>query len=363
MGLFERAKGSGQWWIRYADQYGHIHREKVGPKSLAQKAYEKRKTQIREGDFFPRQLGRRKDMLFKDMAKLYLEDHSKVNKRSYPTDCHVMVRLNQAFGDKGLSEIDPQDIERFKERLKQKLSLATINRHLALLGGVFSKAMTWKKNGVPITRANPVREVEKYKENNERVRYLTEEEEPRLKAVFPEEHWSKVEIAHNTGLRRGEQFNLRWSDVDFHSRTIAIRIPKSGEREYVKMNNRVIEILRGLPSRLKGEWVFPSKTGKTPLNANNFVNRVFEPALEEAKISDFRWHDLRHTFGSRLIMAGVDLRTVQELMRHKTIKMTLRYTHLSPTHTLEAVNKLCLTNQAGGTRSGTEEKERFEGRV
>jgi len=358
MGLFEKAKGSGQWWIRYADQYGHIHREKVGPKSLAQKAYAKRKTQIREGMFFPENLGQRRDMLFKDMAKMYLEDHSKVNKRSYPTDCHVMVRLKQAFGEKALSEITVQDVERFKGRLAQEVSVATVNRHLALLSGVFNKALAWKK-----TKANPVSEVKKFKENNERTRYLTEEEEAKLKAAFPEGHWSKVEIAHNTGLRRGEQFDLRWSDVDFHSRTIVIRIPKSGETEYVKMNDRVIEILRGLPSRLKGEWVFPSKTGKTPLNANNFVNRVFEPALEEAKIRDFRWHDLRHTFGSRLIMAGVDLRTVQELMRHKTIKMTLRYTHLSPTHTLDAVNKLCLTNQAGGTRSGTEEKERFAGEV
>jgi len=358
MGLFEKVRDSGDWWIRYADQYGHIHREKVGPKSLAKKAYEKRKTQIREGEFFPQQLGRRRDMLFKDMAKMYLEDHSKVNKRSYPTDCYIMVRLKQAFGEKALSEITVQDVERFKGRLAQEVSVATVNRHLALLSGVFNKALAWKK-----TKANPVREVKKFKENNERTRYLTEEEESRLKAAFPERHWSKVEIAHNTGLRRGEQFNLRWSDVDFHSRTIAIRIPKSGEREYVKMNDRVKEIFQHLPSRLKSEWVFPSETGITPLNANNFIKRVFEPALKEAKISDFRWHDLRHTFGSRLIMAGVDLRTVQELMRHKTIKMTLRYTHLSPTHTLDAVNKLCLTNKASSTRSGTEEKEAFTGGV
>ncbi len=125
------------------------------------------------------------------------------------------------------------------------------------------------------------------------------------------------------------------------------------------MNDRVMEILRNLPSRLKSEWVFPSETGNTPLNPNNFINRVFELALKEAKISNFRWHDLRHTFASRLIRAGVDLRTVQELMRHKTIKMTLRYTHLSPTHTLEAVNKLCLTNQAGGTRTSTGENGRM----
>jgi len=356
MGLFEKAKGSGQWWIRYADQYGHIHREKVGPKSLAKKAYEKRKTDIREGKFFPEKLGRRKDMLFKDMAKLYLEDHSRVNKKSHATDCYNMGRLNQAFGDKGLSEISVQDVERLKGRLAQEVSVATVNRHLALLSGVFNKALAWKK-----TKANPVREVKKFRENNERVRYLTEEEESRLRVVFPEEHWSKVEIAYNTGLRRGEQFDLRWSDVNFHARTITIRDSKNGEKGYVKMNDRVLEILRILPSRLKSELVFPSGTGNTPLDATNFVNRILGPALEEAKISDFHWHDLRHTFGSRLVMAGVDLRTVQELMRHKTIKMTLRYTHLSPTHTLEAVNKLCLTNQASSTRTSTDKNERLAG--
>lgn len=352
MGLFEKAKGSGDWWIRYADQYGHIHREKVGPKSLAQKAYEKRKTQIREGIFFPEKLGKRKDMLFKDMAKLYLEEHSKVNKKSYPSDCHVMVRLQQTFGEKALSEISLQDVERFKGRVAQEVSVATVNRHLALLSGVFNKALAWKK-----TKDNPVSGVKKFKENNERVRYLTEEEEIRLKAVFPEEHWSKVEIATNTGLRRGEQINLKWTEVNFYARTITIRDSKNGEKGYVKMNDRVLEILRNPPSRLKCEWVFPSKNGDTPINANNFINRVFNPALRGAKVSDFRWHDLRHTFGSRLAMASVDLRTIQELMRHKAIKMTCRYTHLSPTHTLEAVNKPCLTNQASSTRSGTAEKQ------
>ena len=360
MGLFEKVKGSRDWWIRYADQYGHIHREKVGPKSLAQKAYEKRKTQIREGDFFPKQVGRRREMLFKDMAKLYLEDHSRVNKRSYPTDCYNMHRLTQIFGEKALSEIRPQDVEKFKAQLSKEVSIATTNRHLGLLTGVFNKAIEWGK-----TDNNPIRKVKKFKENNERVRYLTEDEESRLKTVFPEEHWPKVEIAYNTGLRRGEQFNLKWTDVNFQSRTITIRNPKSGETEYVKMNDRVKEIFQNLPSRLKSVWVFPSETGETPLNANNFINRVFQPALthEKAKITDFRWHDLRHTFGSRLVMAGVDLRTVQELMRHKTIKMTLRYTHLSPTHTLDAVNKLCLTNQAGSTRTGTEQNVKKAGRV
>jgi len=81
MGVFQKVKGSNEWWIRYADQYGHIHREKAGPKGLAQKAYEKRKTQIREGKFFPEAVGKRKDILFKDMARLYLESKVKSTRR------------------------------------------------------------------------------------------------------------------------------------------------------------------------------------------------------------------------------------------------------------------------------------------
>ena len=355
MGVFQKVKGSNEWWIRYADQYGRIHREKVGLKSLAQKAYALRKTHIREGKFFPDLVGKRKDVLFKDMARLYLEEHSKVNKRSYPTDCHNMRRLVHTFGEKALSEITAQDIERFKAKLAQEVSIATTNRHLQLLNAVFNKAITWGK-----TKTNPVRSVKKFKENNERVRYLTEDEESCLRTLFPEQHWLLIEVALHTGMRRGEQLNLKWKDVDFLTRTITIPRSKPGEKRHVKMNNRVAEILRGLPSRLKSEWIFPSQSGASPINANNFINRVFTPALKQAKIANFRWHDLRHTFASRLTMAGVDLRTVQELMGHKTIAMTVRYSHLSPAHTLDAVNKLCQDMKSGSTRTDTRKEENLE---
>ena len=91
---------------------------------------------------------------------------------------------------------------------------------------------------------------------------------------------------------------------------------------------------------LKGAFVFPSATEETPIDAQNFVNRVFLPALKAAKIEGFTWHCLRHTFASRLVMAGVDIRTVQELLGHKTLAMTLRYSHLSPEHQLDAVQRL-----------------------
>src|SRR5947208_10518406 len=109
---------------------------------------------------------------------------------------------------------------------------------------------------------------------------------------------------------------------------------------------------KALPSRLKSRWVFPSETDETPLDPKNFMSWVFVPALARAGIEHLHWHDLRHTFASRLVMKGVDLRTVQELMGHKTIAMTLRYSHLSPAHQLEAVQRL--TRKSTGTTTGTE---------
>jgi integrase len=108
----------------------------------------------------------------------------------------------------------------------------------------------------------------------------------------------------------------------------------------VYLNDTVLEILRTLQSRLKSDYLFPSSTGATPLDSQNFMNRVFVKAVKDADLARFRWHDLRHTFASRLVMKGVDLRTVQELLGHKTLTMTLRYAHLSPAHQLEAVKRL-----------------------
>ncbi len=188
--------------------------------------------------------------------------------------------------------------------------------------------------------ANPVKPKLFAKENNARVRYLTEDDEKRLRERLGEDEWPKVAIAIHTGLRRGEQFGLRWEHVDFTTGVITVPRSKSGEARRIPMNDTVRELLRTLPSRLKSEWVFPSGTGETALDAKNFVSRVFLPALVEAEIENFHWHDLRHSFASRLVMRGVDLRTVQELMGHESYEMTLRYSHLSPSHQLEAVQRL-----------------------
>jgi integrase len=159
-------------------------------------------------------------------------------------------------------------------------------------------------------------------------------------------------VALNTGFRRTNCFKLRWAeDVDFEAGTIRARDPKGGRDYHVPMNDELRSILRALPSRLRSPWVFPSDTGQTALDSQNFINRIFTPALRRAGIADFSWHDMRHSFASRLAMAGESLRTIQELMGHQTPAMTLRYMHLSPAHKLDAVNRL--VRHPTGTETGT----------
>ncbi len=119
--MYEHPPGSNVWWVLYYDQFGKRHREKVGPKGLAIIAYQKRKTEIREGKFLPEKVNeRRQAVLFEDMLTSYLEEYSKVNKRSYKTDLAMAVRLRRELSGKTLEEITSQDVERLKAKLSKK---------------------------------------------------------------------------------------------------------------------------------------------------------------------------------------------------------------------------------------------------
>jgi integrase len=135
-----------------------------------------------------------------------------------------------------------------------------------------------------------------------RVRFLSEDEETRLRKAIGEEHWPLVAVALHTGLRRSEQFHLHWRDVDFGNGVLTIPRTKHGEVRRVPMNETVRDILAALPSRLRSAYVFSSPRGVTALDSQNFINCVFTKALKEAAVEDFTWHCLRHTFASRLAM-------------------------------------------------------------
>jgi len=344
-GVFERPRGSGVWWVRYHDENGREHREKAGPKGLANDLYQKRKNEVRERRFFPEAI-RRREVLVSDVVDDYLK-RVKGHLRSYRDYERYGETWKEVLRGKTLAQVVPGDIERHIAKRRKSVKPATTNRELAFLKRVFNVAIA---DG--LTERNPARAVKLRKENNARVRFLTYEEEAALREAVGEAQWPTVAVALHTGLRQAEQFKLRWADVDFRTGIITVARSKHGETRRVPMNDTVRAILTNRADRTESEFVFVSTTGETALDACNYMRRVFVPAVKAAGIENFHWHDLRHSFASRLTMAGVDLRTVQELMGHKTITMTLRYAHLSPAHQLDAVQKL---NRATGTTTGTSE--------
>ena len=197
---------------------------------------------------------------------------------------------------------------------------------------------------------NLVKSVRLFKENNARVRYLAADEEARLFQICPDRYKPFVTVALHTGLRKGELLGLRWRDVDFEAGILTVERSKHGEVKRVPMNSRVVEILKTLPRT--SPHVFPPKQCQ-------WISQVFPAIVRKANIPDFHFHDLRHSFASRLAMAGVDLLTIKELGGWKTLAMVLRYAHLSPDHKRAAVERL-IPRETGTTTSTSEKAELSE---
>jgi integrase len=316
-GIFEKAPASGIWWICYFDADGRKHREKAGRKSDAISLYQKRKMEALQGKKLPERL-RAPKVTFEELAKDALE-YSKAHKLSYPDDKVRMAKIKEWIGQRPAESVSPQEIEHWLLTKAEELKPATLNRYRALLSLTYRLGM---QNGkVP---SNPARLVRQRREDNGRIRFLSPDEE----------------LALNTGLRRGEQYKLTWSCVDFKRRQLTVPFSKNGETRHIPLNDAAIAALRSVHAYKNGDsGVFLASDGARLCSPRFW----FEAAVKDAKLPDFTWHGLRHTFASRLVMKGVDLRTVQELMGHKTIQMTVRYSHLAPQHRLAAVQKLCDT--------------------
>jgi site-specific recombinase XerD len=304
-GIFERVKGSKVFWIRYADSTGKIRREKVGRKSLALKVYQKRKTEVREGRFFSLNRPARGPTIEAVIDDYLGRIRGKL--RSYRDYRRNGTTWKNVLRGRTLRQIVPGDIERYVTGRLAEVKVASINRELSFIKRVFNVAIA---DG--LVEVNPVCRVKMFKENNQRTRFLSDDEESRLLAALPSAARPLVTVAIHTGLRQGEQFQLRWTDVDFTTRIITIPRSKHGESRTVPMNSvvrTILEELRQRKSACPSPFYFPSRAS-SPIEPSNFLHRVFKPALSKAGISNFTWHSLRHTFASRLVMKGVDLRTV-----------------------------------------------------
>lgn len=274
------------------------------------------------------------------------------------------------LGKVKLGDITPWNVEKWRsERLRAGTRAATVNRDLNPLKAALSRAVDWG-----LLEDNPLSRIKSMKTDGHSViRFLSDEEEERLRDALRarEERirlerdsanaWRKVRgykllpdlkrlpfadylnplviLTANTGLRRGEVFNLRWNDVDFNRAMLTVRGAgaKTGQTRHIPLNEEAYSVLFKWKTNIKdSELVFPGKDGKRLDN----VNSSWRKLLRGANIDNFRFHDLRHHFASRLVMAGVDLNTVRELLGHSDIKMTLRYAHLAPEVKANAVARL-----------------------
>ncbi|MEN6333118.1 MAG: tyrosine-type recombinase/integrase [Phycisphaerales bacterium] len=366
-GVYEQPPGSGRFLIDYIDQTGHRKREVVGqcadhphPKDKrcpmqvrARNLAAQRRKDVRNARLFPAPPPVARATLLTEVMRDYLKE-SEATKRSYADDKRYAEAWGLVFFGRALDDVRPAEIEHWRQeqmsREESPISPATANRYVAFLKHVYNVAI---RDG--LTEKNPVTRVKLLREDNSRIRWLRQDkdldEEAALRKELDPEIWERyVLVAIDTGLRQSEQFSLRWEDCDMARRLITVRQSKSGRMRHIPMTDAVYQALLRMPSRLKSEWVYPAPSSshrnsmakKQPPPHLTFpsIRKTFESAVEKAQLNNFRWHDLRHTFASRLVMAGAGLRDVMDLMGHASLTMVLRYAHLSPAHQRDAIARL-----------------------
>lgn len=314
------------WYIDYYAEGRRVREPASKRKAEAEEMLEARKTDIKRGEF--RLPGKRK-IKFEKFADEYLE-YAKVNKKSWMRDEISLKHLLPHLRGLVLSKINPRHIEDYKRKRLDKVKPATINRELTLLKSMFSLAKKWK-----YANENPVKEVKFFQERQYIMRILDKEEINRLIDESNSHLRSIIILSLNTAMRKGEILNLHWKDIDFIEHYIYIKETKSNVMRKIPMNSVVAATLKNI--KRENDFVFPGpRTGERYSD----IFYPFKQACKKAGIKDMRFHDLRHTAATLMVMGGIDLVTVKEILGHSSIEMTMRYAHPTPENKRKAVNVL-----------------------
>lgn len=245
----------------------------------------------------------------------------------------VISRLNTgslpAFGDRHLDAITVRDVQQFHAAMKERVSPTTANHHLAVLKAALNLAVKWEW-----LEKNPCLGLKKFQQSEGRDRYLSLDEVKKLLAALEKAEnavvASGLRMLLFTGLRCREVFDLRWEDVDASGRAVLLRKTKSGKSRRVYLSGAAwaeVELMR--EHRRDGHpYVFPGRHAGRPVAQPRCT---FKAALDEAKIANFRVHDLRHTYASHMVQLGASLFEVQKSLGHSSSAMTQRYAHLADT--------------------------------
>jgi len=270
---------------------------------------------------------------FLEFGDRYME-YAKTNKRSWLRDEQMLENLYDFFKkERQLTDITPVAIEGYKVHRRAEVSGSTVNRELALLKRMFNLAINWDL----FLDANPVRKVKFFREFNTGLRVVSPEEEKSLLENASPYLQDLIRFALNTGLRTGEIFALRWSNVDLQKGILVIFAQKTQRLREVPINSETRKVLESWHLAKKNVSVFYNpETGKPFVD----LKAGFALACKKAGISGVTWHTLRHTFASRLVANGVDIVTVKELLGHSSITVTMRYAHTNFDSKRAAVEKL-----------------------
>ena len=332
-GTIYQRKSGGHWTMDFYDENGD-RVQKVIPHAATKEeavfALQKEVSKV-----FDRLYGieqRRRKIGFREFAGIYEQDYIRVVRRNFSFDLCRLKKLISYFRNTELREITPLMIERFrKSRFKEGNAKSTTNRYLALMKKLFNLAISEN-----FAEENPVCKVRLYSEKDTfKERILTEEEEQKLVRNSAEYLRPIIAAAVYSGMRKSEILNLKWNQIDFDSKQIRVEKTKSGRVRFIPLSGILLAEL--LTLRRENPFVFANPETKKPYVD---LKKGFKAACEKAGIEGLRFHDLRHTFASRLVERGVDVETVKELLGHSSILITQRYLHSSEERKRKAVEKL-----------------------
>ena len=347
--VFREYRSRGKpWCIAYKGVDGRVRREKTDAptKELAKKLLAKKMVEVTEAKVAGVTV-QRKHVTFREFVKEY-KSHIEVCKTppSYQRDVDSIKHLLQVFADRRLTDINTGHVQKYVDgRLHEKkpngkpFKPASINRELMCLSAIFREAVKRQ-----LLDKNPVRGIKQLAEQNQVDRYLTDEEERVLLAACNPSLRPIVICALHSGMRRGEILSRTWEDVDFDQQLVRVRYTKSKKKRFIPINDTLDEMLRALPKFKECPYVFANPKTKARWSDKKIA---WEYAVKKSGLKGLRFHDLRHTFASRLVQKGIPIKAVQELLGHASIVMTMRYAHLAPADLRRAVDLLVTTSDQG----------------
>ena len=323
-----KRQGGIVWMVDFRIQ-GKRYRKstKTSDRKEAELILKKIEVEIANGTFGFEILDRKR-ILLSEFIQKYL-DYAKATKadNTVAVDERVLRQFRKFLGDLPLCRIQPGELETYKIHRLASIKPSSVNVELKHLKSAFESAVRWG-----YLKENPFRPIKLLKvKGSNHPKYFSQEEVGRLLDAIPEGRFKDLVLFYlYTGARRNEALNMTWDDVDMKGGRITFRQTKSGKNRLVPFNGVLTDVFRRM-----------EKTGEKPFPfLPDFVTKTFKKVVKESGVKDLSVHSLRHTFASHMVMAGVDIKTVSELLGHSSVRVTEMYAHLMPSHLKASVERL-----------------------